>query len=91
VIVIYAVEGPPADQQRTLNHLTALEQAGHQFVRTLGSKNYRNSPHTPRRWITVFRPLLPPRKDIVVVRLGSAERQGLMSRFERAHLVCTLI
>lgn len=32
VIVIYAVEGPPADQQRTLNHLTALEQAGHQFV-----------------------------------------------------------
>ncbi len=32
VIVIYAVEGNPADQQRTLNHLAALEQAGHQFV-----------------------------------------------------------
>lgn len=32
VIVIYAVEGNPADQQRSLNRLTALEQAGHQFV-----------------------------------------------------------
>jgi predicted nucleic acid-binding protein len=32
VIVIYAVEGNPADQQRTLNHLAALEQAGHRFV-----------------------------------------------------------
>ncbi len=31
-IVIYAVEGNPADQQRALNHLTAIEQAGHQFV-----------------------------------------------------------
>ncbi len=29
VIVIYAVEGNPADQQRALNHLDALEQAGH--------------------------------------------------------------
>ena len=28
VIVIYAVEGIPADQQRALNHLAALEQAG---------------------------------------------------------------
>jgi predicted nucleic acid-binding protein len=32
VIVIYAVEGNPADQQRALNHLAALEQAGHRFV-----------------------------------------------------------
>src|SRR5436190_21780353 len=32
VIVIYAVEGNPADQQRALNHLAALEQAGHQCV-----------------------------------------------------------
>src|SRR5438309_9281459 len=32
VIIIYAVEGNPADQQRTLNHLTALEQAGHRFL-----------------------------------------------------------
>ena len=32
VIVIYAVEGRPADQQRTINHLAALEQAGHRFV-----------------------------------------------------------
>jgi len=32
VIVIYAIEGNPADQQRALNHLTALEQAGHQFA-----------------------------------------------------------
>jgi uncharacterized protein len=32
VIVIYAVEGNPADQQRALNHLTALEQAGHRFA-----------------------------------------------------------
>jgi uncharacterized protein len=32
VIVIYAVEGTPADQQRALNHLAALEQAGHRFV-----------------------------------------------------------
>jgi predicted nucleic acid-binding protein len=32
VIVIYAVEGNPADQQRALNHLAALEQAGHGFV-----------------------------------------------------------
>lgn len=31
-IVIYAVEGNPADQQRALNHLTALEQAGHRFA-----------------------------------------------------------
>jgi predicted nucleic acid-binding protein len=32
VIVIYAVEGNPTDQQRALNHLSALEQAGHQFA-----------------------------------------------------------
>jgi predicted nucleic acid-binding protein len=32
VIVIYAVEGNPADQQRALNHVTALEQASHRFV-----------------------------------------------------------
>lgn len=32
VIAIYAVEGNPADQQRTINHLAALEQAGHRFA-----------------------------------------------------------
>ena len=32
VIVIYAVEGNPGDQQRALNHLAALEQAGHRFA-----------------------------------------------------------
>jgi predicted nucleic acid-binding protein len=32
VIVIYAVEGNPAEQQRALNHLAALEQAGHRFA-----------------------------------------------------------
>jgi predicted nucleic acid-binding protein len=32
VIVIYAVEGNPNDQQRALNHLAALEQAGHEFA-----------------------------------------------------------
>jgi predicted nucleic acid-binding protein len=32
VIVIYAVEGNPADQQRALNLLAVLEQAGHRFV-----------------------------------------------------------
>jgi predicted nucleic acid-binding protein len=32
VIVIYAVEGNPADQQRALNYLDALERAGHQFA-----------------------------------------------------------
>jgi uncharacterized protein len=32
VIVIYAVEGNPADQQRALNHLAALEQTGHRFA-----------------------------------------------------------
>lgn len=32
VVVIYAVEGNPADQQRALNHLAALERAGHRFV-----------------------------------------------------------
>lgn len=32
VIVIYAVEGNPADQQRALHHLAALEQAGHRFA-----------------------------------------------------------
>ena len=32
VIVIYAVEGNPADQQRALDHLAGLEQAGHRFA-----------------------------------------------------------
>ncbi len=32
VIVIYAVEGNTTDQQRTQAHLSALEQAGHQFA-----------------------------------------------------------
>ena len=32
VIVIYAVEGNPAEQQRALTHLAALEQAGHRFA-----------------------------------------------------------
>jgi uncharacterized protein len=32
VIVIFAVEGNAADQQRSLNHLAALEQAGHRFA-----------------------------------------------------------
>jgi predicted nucleic acid-binding protein len=32
VIVIYATEGNPADQQRALAHLTMLEQAGHRFA-----------------------------------------------------------
>lgn len=32
VIVIYAVEGSPADQHRALSHLVALEQAGHRFA-----------------------------------------------------------
>ena len=32
VIVIYAVEGNPADQQRALNRLDALEQRGHRFA-----------------------------------------------------------
>src|SRR4029077_10580374 len=32
VIVIYAVEGNPADQQRALDHLAQLEQAGHRFA-----------------------------------------------------------
>ena len=32
VIVIYAVEGIPADQQRALDHLASLEQAGHRFA-----------------------------------------------------------
>jgi hypothetical protein len=32
VIVIYAVEGNTTDQQRALNHLAALEQAGHRFA-----------------------------------------------------------
>lgn len=32
VIVIYAVEGVPADQQRALSYLTSLEQAGHRFA-----------------------------------------------------------
>lgn len=32
VIVIYAVEGNPADPQRALIHLAGLEQAGHRFA-----------------------------------------------------------
>lgn len=32
VIVIYAVEGNSADQLRAINHLAALEQAGHEFA-----------------------------------------------------------
>lgn len=32
VIVIYAVEGNPADQLRAMNHLNILEQAGHSFM-----------------------------------------------------------
>jgi predicted nucleic acid-binding protein len=32
VIVIYAVEGNTADQQRAINHLAALEQANHRFA-----------------------------------------------------------
>jgi predicted nucleic acid-binding protein len=32
MVVIYAVEGNPADQQRALVHLAALEQAGHRFA-----------------------------------------------------------
>ena len=32
VIVIYAVEGNPADKKRAKEHLDALEQAGHRFA-----------------------------------------------------------
>jgi hypothetical protein len=32
VIVIYAVEGSPADKKRAKDHLDALEQAGHRFA-----------------------------------------------------------
>jgi uncharacterized protein len=32
VVVIYAVEGNPGDQQRALNHLASLEQVGHRFA-----------------------------------------------------------
>jgi predicted nucleic acid-binding protein len=32
MVVIYAVEGNPADQQRALNHLAMLEDAGHEFA-----------------------------------------------------------
>ena len=32
VIVIYAVEGNPADKKRAKDHLDALERAGHQFA-----------------------------------------------------------
>src|SRR3954469_22793545 len=32
VIVIYAVEGNPADKKRAKDHLAALEQAGHRFA-----------------------------------------------------------
>lgn len=32
VVVIYAVEGIPANQQRAINHMATLEQAGHQFA-----------------------------------------------------------
>jgi predicted nucleic acid-binding protein len=32
MILIYAADGNPADQQRALNHIGLLEQAGHRFV-----------------------------------------------------------
>jgi hypothetical protein len=32
VIVIYAVEGSPADQHRAMSHLDTLEHAGHRFA-----------------------------------------------------------
>src|SRR5436309_2577441 len=32
MVVIYAVEGYPADQMRAQNHLAALEQSGHIFA-----------------------------------------------------------
>jgi hypothetical protein len=32
VIVIFAVEGIPADQQRAISHLATLEQSGHRFA-----------------------------------------------------------
>lgn len=32
MIVVYAVEGNPANQQRAIAHLSALEQAGHRFA-----------------------------------------------------------
>ena len=32
VIVIYAVEGNPAEKKRAKDHLDALEQAGHRFA-----------------------------------------------------------
>ena len=32
VVVIYAVEGIPANQQRAINHLAILQQAGHHFA-----------------------------------------------------------
>jgi predicted nucleic acid-binding protein len=32
MIVVYAVEGSPAFQQRAISHLTLLEQAGHTFA-----------------------------------------------------------
>ena len=50
MIVIYAVEGNVADQQRALNHLATLEQAGHRFVtsyptsRILPLRNCRERP-----------------------------------------------
>jgi hypothetical protein len=33
VVVIYAVESAPADQQRALNHLAALEQGRRSWAR----------------------------------------------------------
>src|SRR5580704_7220250 len=32
VVVIYAVEGNPADKKRAKDHLDALEKAGHRFA-----------------------------------------------------------
>ena len=32
MVVIYAVEGNPTDQQRALAHLATLEHAGHRFA-----------------------------------------------------------
>ena len=43
MIVIYAVEGNPADQLRAQNHLAVLEQAGHQFA-------ISEFTHTPSVW-----------------------------------------
>ena len=48
VMVIYAVEGNPADQRRALDHLAALEQAGHRFA--------ISEPTRTERLVPVFGP-----------------------------------